>query len=110
MLEYHYEVPNLSPRRYQIQVPVNYVSDTASATPYTGPTSVYTVTFDVGMVEGKQVLPVTSGTQLFLATDCNSSDTETYFWRSVPGQTSPVVQLQSSSGSHPFSATFDTNV
>ena len=26
MLEYHYEVPNLSPRRYQIQVPVNYVS------------------------------------------------------------------------------------
>lgn len=108
MLEYHYEVPNLSPRRYQIQVPVNYVSDTASATPYTGPTSVYTVTFDVGMVEGKQVLPVTSGTQLFLATDCNSSVTETYFWRSVPGQTSPVVQLQSS-GSHPFSATFDTN-
>jgi hypothetical protein len=26
MLEYHYEVPNLSPRRYQIQLPVNYVS------------------------------------------------------------------------------------
>lgn len=26
MLEYHYELPNLSPRRYQLQVPVNYVS------------------------------------------------------------------------------------
>ncbi len=32
MLEYHYELPNLSPRRYQLQVPVNYVSHWALLT------------------------------------------------------------------------------
>jgi len=109
MLEYHYELPNLSPRRYQLQVPVNYVSDTTTPTANTGPTSVYTITFDVGFPEGQQVLPVTIGTQMFLATDCNSTQTETYYWSYSPGQSSPVVMLQSNTGSHPFVATFNTN-
>ena len=39
-----------------------------------------------------------TGTQLYLASDCNSTETETYFWGYSPGQSSPVATLQRNTG------------
>ncbi|CAK9038656.1 Hypothetical protein (Fragment) [Durusdinium trenchii] len=108
LLEFRYELPPVSPRRFQLRVPVDYVTDTANPTGLTGPSSIYEITFDVGMPYGQEVLPVTSGTQLFLASHCNSTETETYFWGYSPGVSSPVVTLQSNSGSYSFLANFNT--
>ena len=60
MLEYRIELPELSPRRFQLRVPANYVTDTASPTALTGPSAAYAFAFDVGMPYGQEVLPATS--------------------------------------------------
>ena len=43
-------------------------------------------------------LEVSSGTQIYLASDCNSTGTESYFWDYSPGSSSPVVTLQKNNG------------
>lgn len=58
LLEFRYELPPVSPRRFQLRVPVDYVTDTANPTGLTGPSSIYEITFDVGMPYGQEVLPV----------------------------------------------------
>lgn len=64
MLEFRLELPDISPRRFQIRVPANYVTDTASPTALTGPSAAYAFAFDVGMPYGQEVLPATWTTAL----------------------------------------------
>ncbi|CAJ1368407.1 unnamed protein product [Effrenium voratum] len=106
MLEFQYELPQERPQQYQIRIPAGYVTDTGGNT---GPSSSLDIVFDVGMVEGQEVLPASAGSQLFLASHCNVTDTETYFWQHSPGVNSlPVMLSSSGSASYPLVVTFDT--